>query len=94
LNPLALTLVVSLIAVVRAGDDPPPDYCKQDPDWYLCQHYHQRPRSAAPAAEVDPTGNRDPGPATTAWSAPRWEWITSGVPEHLGTVGGEEPVRV
>jgi hypothetical protein len=79
LNPLALTLAVALIAVVRAGDDPPPDYCKQDPDWYLCQHYHQRPRSATPAAEVDRTGNRDPD--------------TSGVPE-LGRVGSDEPVGV
>lgn len=24
------------------------DYCKQDPYWYLCQHYHEKPAVASP----------------------------------------------
>jgi hypothetical protein len=44
-NPLTVALA-ALLAVAPAIADPPPhDYCKQDPDWYLCQKHQEPPRT-------------------------------------------------
>lgn len=58
------------------ADPAPPDYCKQDPDWYLCRHNHEPPRTVPPTVAPAPmtylrVGTRGPERATTSGSVPR-----------------------
>ncbi len=90
INPFAarqvLTVGLVLVAIVsgangsagdRAADDPaPPEYCKQDSDWYLCQHSQEPSGTVPPTAAPAPSGqrrvgSRGPERATTSASLPR-----------------------
>ena len=90
INPFAarqvLTVGLVLVAIVSGADgaardravhDPaPPDYCKQDADWYLCQHGQEPSRTVSPTAAPAPSGqrrveSRGPERATTSASVPR-----------------------
>jgi hypothetical protein len=55
------------------AEDPPPDYCKQDGDWVLCQHHHEPDRKPQPRDELPPAQARTHGPdrATVLGSLPR-----------------------
>ena len=64
----ACMLTGGLLGVGATGDSSPPDYCRQDPDWYLCQHHHEPSRTGPATPELDRTGNRGPNLAATVWS--------------------------
>jgi hypothetical protein len=60
------------LAVAGGADDPaPPEYCKQDSDWYLCQHNQEPSVPPTTAPSQDPVGSRGPERATTVGSLPR-----------------------
>jgi hypothetical protein len=75
ITPAANSAVQDLAAVGPA-DPAPPDYCKQDPDWYLCRHGDEPSRTPPPTAASAPPSQaraaiRGPDRATTIGSLPR-----------------------
>jgi len=48
-----LTLATTAAAPIGTAGTPDP-YCQQDPDWALCQHYHEPP--VAPPSTAGPRG--------------------------------------
>jgi hypothetical protein len=70
-NPIPLAVAAFITVAPVTGGPPPPDYCKQDSDWYLCQHHQEPPRTSPATAEADRADIRTADRATTVRSPSR-----------------------